>query len=709
MNTTYDSLLRRQFLQASRGGNVLTNQTYTYDPGSRLETITSGSQTATYAYYPNSGLLNTTAFTGGTNIARSYDALGRLQTITTTPAADAAQSYTYTYNNLHQRTRVTREDGSYWSYAYNDRGELVSGRKYWADATPVWGDQTEYSFDNIGNRNYARNGGNQLGSLRQSNYTTNSLNQYSQRTVAGAVDVTGTANASATVSVNNQATARKGDYFYRELAIDNSASPAYAQVNVVGARNSFGAGGEDAVTENGGRAFVPQVVESFSHDADGNLTTDGRWTYTWDAENRLTSMQAIASVPIEAKQRLEFSYDYMGRRIQKKVYVWNQGTSSYQLSATAKFIYDGWNLVAELDGNNAPIRSYVWGQDVSGSLQRAGGISGLLLVSESGQTYQVGYDGNGNVTTLVKASTGTLSASYEYDPFGNTIRATGEYAAKNPVRFSTKYTDAETNLVYYGFRYYQPQTGQWLSRDPIEEAGGVNLYGFVGNDPVSNIDPFGLYEIDVHYYLTYYLTRQTGCFSKEQAKRIGEGNQRQDEDENYAPAQRHGMLPESIEPLGEAGSRQRERHEIYHALTDPANHPANLQRLLGPALQGGQRNRPAQMLAFGQYLHYLQDTFSHAGFENPWYGHFFQGHHPDQPFRTPEQVEQAMRMARETYTELAKYAMKLKCCKASPIDDGNVDWVLVRKFLSLPGGDFLHSISGADLEAKRQLLSLPRR
>lgn len=393
-------------------------------------------------------------------------------------------SYTYTYNNLSQRTRVTREDGSYWSYAYNDRGELVSGRKYWADATPVWGDQTEYSFDNIGNRNFAKNGGNQLGSLRQSNYTTNSLNQYSQRSVPGAIDVTGTANAAATVSVNDQATVRKGDYFYKELAIDNSESPAYAQVNVVGARDNFGVGGEDAVTENGGRAFLPQVVESFIHDADGNLTSDGRWNYTWDGENRLISMEAIASVPIEIKVRLEFAYDFMGRRIQKKVYGWNVPNSTYQLQSTAKFVYDGWNLVAEIDGSNILVRNYV----------RGGGE--LLLINAGGNIYQVGYDGNENVGALVKTSSGTLSASYDYDPAGQTLKAVGEFASQNPFRFSGQYTDVESGLSYYGYRYYNAQSGRWLSRDPAEEEGGLNTYGFIDNDGINGVDYLGLWKRD---------------------------------------------------------------------------------------------------------------------------------------------------------------------------------------------------------------------
>lgn len=296
----------------------------------------------------------------------------------------------------------------------------------------------------------------------------------------GAVDVLGTADAAANVTVNDQATTRKADYFYKELAVSNTAAPVYSQINVVGAKNNYGAGGEDAIAQQGGRVYAPQSVEAYAYDADGNLTNDGRWTYTWDAENRLTSLQAIASVPVEAKRRLEFAYDYMGRRIQKKVYGWNVPTSTYQLQSTTKFVYDGWNLVAELDGSNILIRSYV----------RGGGE--LLLVNGGGNAYQVGYDGNQSVGVLIKASDGSVSAAYDYDPFGQTVKAVGQYASQNPFRFSGKYADIESGLIYYGYRYYDPSTGRWVSRDPAEELGGTNLYAFVSNDAANHFDALGL-------------------------------------------------------------------------------------------------------------------------------------------------------------------------------------------------------------------------
>jgi RHS repeat-associated protein len=73
-----------------------------------------------------------------------------------------------------------------------------------------------------------------------------------------------------------------------------------------------------------------------------------------------------------------------------------------------------------------------------------------------------------------------------------TLKSTGEYAAKNPFKFSTKYTEPDSGLVYYGYRYYNPQTGKWISRDPLGEEGGSNLSGFSENNGIDGIDYLGL-------------------------------------------------------------------------------------------------------------------------------------------------------------------------------------------------------------------------
>jgi len=179
---------------------------------------------------------------------------------------------------------------------------------------------------------------------------------------------------------------------------------------------------------------------------------------------------------------VEYAYDYLGRRISE------QATIS-SLTTTTRWIYDGWNMLTEYAGTTLSKR-YLWGMDLSGSMQGAGGVGGLLSVNDGTATYYPTYDGNGNVSEYLD-STGAVQAHYEYDPFGRITVATGAKAQAFSHRFSTKPLDAETGLYNYGYRYYDPVTGRWPSRDPIGENGGVNLYGFVGNDGVNWIDILG--------------------------------------------------------------------------------------------------------------------------------------------------------------------------------------------------------------------------
>ena len=116
-------------------------------------------------------------------------------------------------------------------------------------------------------------------------------------------------------------------------------------------------------------------------------------------------------------------------------------------------------MIGELDANNSnnKARTYVWGTDLSGLMQGAGGVGGLLKITDytSGTAHHfVAYDGNGNVGALTDGGNGAVTARYEYGPFGEPRPETGTVAKKNPFRFSTKFTDNETGLLYYGFRYY---------------------------------------------------------------------------------------------------------------------------------------------------------------------------------------------------------------------------------------------------------------
>jgi RHS repeat-associated protein len=106
-------------------------------------------------------------------------------------------------------------------------------------------------------------------------------------------------------------------------------------------------------------------------------------------------------------------------------------------------------------------------------------------------THFYSYDGNGNVTALVNAADGTVSANYEYGPFGEVIRASGPMAVANGFQFSTKRCDATTDFLLYEYRVLRTDIGRWLSRDPIEEDGGLNIYTFVGNNAKKYIDTDG--------------------------------------------------------------------------------------------------------------------------------------------------------------------------------------------------------------------------
>ena len=289
-------------------------------------------------------------------------------------------------------------------------------------------------------------------------------------------------NTDNTVKVNGTNAYQKWEYFWEQVGTNNSNAPQWVGINVTATNKATVSGG----------IFLPQNPETNTYDLDGNLTSDGRWGYSWDAENRLCEMWSLNNAPPASPQYSSiFTYDYMGRRI--ITYVWTNDSESY---VENRYVYDGWNVVAILDGSNNALYTCTWGTDMSGSMQGAGGVGGLLSITvcagSNAGTYFCCYDGNGNIVALVNAANGSVAANYEYGPFGEVIRATGPMAKLNPFMFSTKFYDWETGLYYYGHRYYNPSTGRWLSRDPIEEEATQNLYVFTDNDPIDETDFLGL-------------------------------------------------------------------------------------------------------------------------------------------------------------------------------------------------------------------------
>lgn len=252
-------------------------------------------------------------------------------------------------------------------------------------------------------------------------------------------------------------------------------------------------------------AITGGISASPTYDADGNLRTYGAFTLMWDAENRLITSTPDGTVT-NGSRTVENAYDYQNRRVQKVVkQLFGRGAEypldpsqagTWVVVETHRFVWDGWNIAAEItvdeSAGTTNVTHYVWGADLSGSLQGAGGVGGLLAVFEGdGSVCFPAYDANGNITDYVDAN-GTVVAHREYDPFGNTTVANGPQVHSLHFWFSTKYLDEETGLYYYGNRFLMPKFGRWLSRDVMDESYGLNLYNFNKNQAINRFDVIGL-------------------------------------------------------------------------------------------------------------------------------------------------------------------------------------------------------------------------
>jgi RHS repeat-associated protein len=207
-----------------------------------------------------------------------------------------------------------------------------------------------------------------------------------------------------------------------------------------------------------------------TYDQDGNMLTNGEWSYSWNGENRMISAQTTT-------RKVEFAYDYMGRCFERKEYT--AVNNSWNLDQTVYIVYDDYKQIAEYV-NGELHQQYAW--DVAG-------LDTVAFMGKNNSTYMYWTDGNKNVLKLFDA-TGVL-ASYSYDPFGKVTASEGLLATDNPFRFSSEYHNDITDLVEYIYRKYDPVIGRWINRDPLEEQGGVNLYMICANSVISAYDMYG--------------------------------------------------------------------------------------------------------------------------------------------------------------------------------------------------------------------------
>ncbi len=288
-------------------------------------------------------------------------------------------------------------------------------------------EQFGYAYDAAGNLNYRTNN-----ALVQT-FGVNNLNELTTITRSGTLTVAGTTTGTATnVTVNSLTATLYGDKTFSKDGF-----------TVTNGNNAFTAIAQDSYNQkdtNSVTVYLPATV-TYLYDANGNLTSDGTRGFDYDDENQLIR------VTVTNSWKSEFTYDGKFRRRIRKEFTWS---GSWVQTAEVRYIYDGMLVIQERDLNNLPMVTYTRGRDLSGSLEGAGGIGGLLSRTEmaNGQTAYFQADGNGNVTALVNGQQ-IIVAKYLYDPFGNILSKSGTLADANIYRFSSQEYHQNTGLVLY--------------------------------------------------------------------------------------------------------------------------------------------------------------------------------------------------------------------------------------------------------------------
>jgi RHS repeat-associated protein len=470
-------------------------QSYDYDNQWRLADVTSPAGTFTYNYISSyndpytyaSDLVYYLAMPGGSHTDKAFDSLGRLTNSALLSGSTILDSHAYAYNGGNQRTRQVFTAGNYTDYGYDNIGQLISAKGTESDTTTArLNEQFGYGYDAAWNLNVRTNN-----ALIQ-NFAVNSLNELSNSFRSGTLTVAGSISEAlapdpysygvTNVTVNGSTANLYADRTFAKTGFTPAdGSNTYTAV----ARDTTGRQDTDVIT-----AYLP-ATNTFTYDARGNLTSDGHRFFTYDDENQLIS------VTVSNAYRSEFTYDGFLRKRVLKDFGWFAG--AWVETNEVRFVYDGRLVVQERDADNLPHVSYTTGSDLSGAREGAGGIGGLLARTDNrllalGTTdgsAVYGFDGNGNVTAMATTN-GTVAAKYSYDPFGNTLSKTGPLSEANKYRFSTKEIHMNSGLLHFQYRMFDPSLQKWLSRDPIQERGGINLFASFKNDPLDLLDPLGL-------------------------------------------------------------------------------------------------------------------------------------------------------------------------------------------------------------------------
>jgi RHS repeat-associated protein len=497
---------------------------YGYDAARRLTNVVSPAGSFGYAYDSvANGQWKKLSLPGGAYITNVYDNVARLLSTSLQASSNTVlNAHQYVYNPANQRTQQVFTAGNYVNYTYDPSGQLQSATGLEPNgSTSRQNEQLGYAYDKAGNLNHRTNN-----ALLQA-FGVNSLNELTTNSRSGTLTVAGAASEpkggytswGVPAGVTNVTVSGTGlssgvaDLYYDGTWARSGASPAATgdSTYTATAQDTYGRQATNSITVN-----LP-ATNWFVYDLNGNLRTNGARIFDYDDENQLIRVTQPGA------WKSEFSYDGKLRLRVRYESTWSG--SAWVTNAIIRYVYDGNLVIQERDSNNAAQVTYTRGNDLSGSMQGAGGIGGLLARTDNGllaggsSQAQAYYhaDGNGNITALISTNQ-ALVARYLYDPYGNVLNASGPLAAVNVYRFSSKEAHASSGLVYYLYRYYEPGTQRWLNRDPRNEGGfellhgpliwldtGItystegrearNIYAYAANNPPGVLDSFGLIDV----------------------------------------------------------------------------------------------------------------------------------------------------------------------------------------------------------------------
>lgn len=451
------------------------NVAYGYDGARRLQSVASVAGKFNYSYSgpnPAGPLFTGLQLPNQAWVTNHYDALARLDyTALINTWGTVVDGYGYIHDPAGLRTNISRDFGyaqNSVTVGYDPTGQVTSWTAFEPSGVPRLNEQLGWAYDSAGNLRYRTNGG-----LVQS-FITDPLNQLTNVVRAGAMTVVGATPSPATVvDVNGYPAQFYSDFTFARTNI--SLQPGLNTFTIV-ALSASGMRATNTMTANLPESAVLQ------YDLNGNLTNDGTRCFAYNAENQLTNIIVAGSY------RTDFIYDGLHRKRLERNYAWSGG---WLPTNETRFIWDGPLPIQERDGNNAIVTTYTRGLDLSGGFYEAGGIGGLLARTDPSGAAFYHADGNGNATVLMAADQ-TIASRFLLNPFGKPLGQWGPMAQASQVGFSSMPVQRVSGVVGFVERFYDPNLQRFLNRDPIGEAGGINLYGYVRNEPVGTVDPFGL-------------------------------------------------------------------------------------------------------------------------------------------------------------------------------------------------------------------------